>query len=310
VDIATFTPLAPDQAIARLKALATGLAEAPDQPGNDDSAFSRDQPATARAVADLAHGAAGDRLVTFVGKLIVSKGIDLLILAWPLVLAEIPTARLAVVGFGAYRGACERIVDALARGDLTALRELAAQGRAAEGGPQAPLRLFTAFLDWLDGEAGAEGRERYVSAATAMRERVVFTGRLEHDEVAEVLPACEAMVVPSTFPESFGMVAAEAAACGALPISAAHSGLAEVSRVLAAELPVPVGDLVSFPLQGPVIQAIASRLITWLLIPEELRDAARASLVETVAAHYSWESVAATVIAAARGDLDALDPPR
>jgi hypothetical protein len=36
-------------------------------------------------------------------------------------------------------------------GDLTALRELAAQGRTAEGGPQAPLRLFTEFLDWLDG---------------------------------------------------------------------------------------------------------------------------------------------------------------
>jgi glycosyltransferase involved in cell wall biosynthesis len=310
VDIATFTPLAPDHAIARLKALATSLDEAPDQPGNDDSAFSRDQPATARAVADIAHGAAGDRLVTFVGKLIVSKGIDLLLLAWPLVLAEIPNARLAVVGFGAYREACERIVDALAQGDLTALRELAAQGRAAEGGPQAPLRLFTEFLDWLDGEAGADGLERYLSAATAMHERVVFTGRLEHDEVADVLPACEAMVVPSTFPESFGMVAAEAAACGALPISAAHSGLAEVSLVLAAELPVPVGDLVSFPLQGPVIQAIASRLITWLLIPEELRDAARASLVETVAAHWSWGRVAATVIAAAQGDLDALDPPR
>ena len=61
-----------------------------------------------------------------------------------------------VVGFGAYREACERIVDALAQGDLTALRELAAQGRAAEGGPRAPLRLFTEFLDWLDGEAGAE----------------------------------------------------------------------------------------------------------------------------------------------------------
>jgi glycosyltransferase involved in cell wall biosynthesis len=310
VDIATFTPLAPDHAIARLKALATSLAQAPDQPGDDDSAFSRDQPATARAVTDLARGAARDRLVTFVGKLIVSKGIDLLLLSWPLVLAEVPNARLAVVGFGAYREGCERIVDALAEGDLPALRELAALGRATEGGPEAPLRMFTEFLDWLDGEAGADGRERYMSAAAAMRERVVFTGRLEHDEVAEVLPACEAMVVPSTFPESFGMVAAEAAACGALPVSAGHSGLMEVSRVLAAALPTPVGDLVSFPLEGPVIQAIASRLITWLLMPEELRDTARAALVATVAAHYSWESVAQTVIAAAKGDLDALDPPR
>jgi glycosyltransferase involved in cell wall biosynthesis len=309
-EIATFKPLPRDAALARLTKLANSLAEAPDEPGDDASAFSRDTPATARAIADVARGAGGDRLVVFVGKLIVSKGVDLLLLGWPLVLAEVPNARLVVVGFGAYREACQRIVAALAQGDLPALRELAALGRAAEGGPQAPLRFVTEFLDWLDDEAGAEGRERYLPAAAAMSERVVFTGRLEHDEVADVLPACEAMVVPSTFPESFGMVAAEAAACGALPVSAAHSGLAEVSRVLAAELPVPVGDLVSFPLHGPVIQSIASRLITWLLMPEELRDTARASLVKTVAAHYSWESVARTVIAAAQGDLDALDPPR
>jgi glycosyltransferase involved in cell wall biosynthesis len=105
------------------------------------------------------------------------------------------------------------------------------------------------------------------------------------------------------------MVAAEAAACGVLPISAAHSGLAEVSRVLAADLSVPVRELLSFPVQGPVVQSIASRLITWLLMPGELRDDARASLVDTVTARYSWESVARTVIAAAQGDLDALDPP-
>ena len=29
----------------------------------------------------------------------------------------------------------------------------------------------------------------------------------------------------STFPEAFGMVAVEAAACGALPVSAGHSGM-------------------------------------------------------------------------------------
>ena len=60
-----------------------------------------------------------------------------------------------------------------------------------------------------------------------------LTGRLEHDELAPLLAACEAQVVPSTFPEAFGMVAAEAAACGALPVSAAHSGLAEVTAPLA-----------------------------------------------------------------------------
>ena len=58
-------------------------------------------------------------------------------------------------------------------------------------------------------------------------------GRLEHDEVAELLPRAEALVMPSTFPEAFGMVAVEAAACGALPVSAGHSGMLEVSRQLA-----------------------------------------------------------------------------
>ena len=42
--------------------------------------------------------------------------------------------------------------------------------------------------------------------------------------------------MPSTFPEAFGMVAAEAAACGALPLSAGHSGMAEVTATLAPAL--------------------------------------------------------------------------
>ena len=62
-----------------------------------------------------------------------------------------------------------------------------------------------------------------------MAERVAWAGRLDHAELADLLPAAEAMAVPSTFPEAFGMVAAEAAACGALPVVAAHSGLAEVA---------------------------------------------------------------------------------
>ncbi len=52
----------------------------------------------------------------------------------------------------------------------------------------------------------------------------MLTGRLEHEELAELLPACRALVAPSTFPEAFGMVAAEAAACGAVPVVARPFG--------------------------------------------------------------------------------------
>jgi glycosyltransferase involved in cell wall biosynthesis len=270
------------------------------------STFSRDDAATAKALAELDVRAQSGPLVAFVGKLILSKGIDLLLASWPLVLGEVPSARLAIIGFGAYRAAVERWIDALSSGQLGTVHTLAAMGGAAEGGPRSSLGFVLSFLERLDvsGE-----REQYLAAAKLMRERVILTGRLEHDELADILPLCEAVVIPSTFPESFGMVAVEAAACGALPISAAHSGLAEVSRALAPAIPQPVRDLATFPLGAAVVQSISTRLIQWLRAPSELRDATRAGLARAAQARYSWVGVARGVIAAARGQLQLLDPP-
>src|SRR5881398_2335556 len=62
--------------------------------------------------------------------------------------------------------------------------------------------------------------------------RTLFTGPLEHRHLAHLLPLCEVTVVPSILPEAFGMVAAEAASAGALPLVARHSGLAEVASAL------------------------------------------------------------------------------
>ena len=63
---------------------------------------------TAEALAAL--DPSRDRIVSFVGKLIVSKGVDLLLAAWPLVVDAVPDARLVVVGFGTYRDALEGFV--------------------------------------------------------------------------------------------------------------------------------------------------------------------------------------------------------
>jgi len=143
-----------------------------------------------------------------------------------------------------------------------------------------------------------------------MRERVVLTGRLEHDELAPLLAGCEALVFPSTFPEAFGMVAAEAAACGVLPVSAGHSGAAEVSALLAAAVPEPVREWLSFPIDDGAVQAIAARVTGWLQAPEELRARTRAALVATARERYSWEGVAEGVIAAGQGRIDALTEVR
>src|SRR4030088_2272246 len=113
------------------------------------------------------------------------------------------------------------------------------------------------MLVFLDGLAGEE-RERYLAATRALPDRVVLTGRLEHEELAELLPSCQALVVPSTFPEAFGMVAAEAAACGVLPVSAAHSGLAEVSDALAAAVPEQAAEWLSFPVDDGAVPALGA----------------------------------------------------
>ncbi|HLM09798.1 MAG TPA: glycosyltransferase family 4 protein [Thermoleophilaceae bacterium] len=242
-----------------------------------------------------------DRVVGYVGKLIVSKGVDLLLAAWPLVVARVPDARLLVIGFGTYREALGRFVTALAHRDLSDLREIAARGRELEGGPAGRLRYLDAFLE----AAGAE----WLEAAPAAAERIHFTGRLEHDDLPLVLPACEALVMPSTFPEAFGMVAAEAAACGALPLSAGHSGMAEVTAALAPTLPPELRPLLAFDVGPHSVRQIADKLVAWLTLDAAQRRSARAALAAEAARRYSWESVAETVIAAARGELDGLPRP-
>ncbi|HVC06882.1 MAG TPA: glycosyltransferase family 4 protein [Solirubrobacterales bacterium] len=247
---------------------------------------------------------AGERgpLIVFVGKLIVSKGVDLLLAAWPLLHAAQPKARLQIAGFGEYEDGLRRLKAALDRGDLAEAREVASLGRRLEGGGEAkPLAILAAFL--------ADPPSGYAEAALAAAGSVEFLGRQEHDQVAELLPQAEALVMPSTFPEAFGMVAVEAAACGALPVSSDHSGMGEVSRQLAPALAPEVAGLTSFPLEAGAVEAIAQRLDRWLALPPPERAAARRALVETVRRLWSWEGVARGALAAAGGRLGELAPP-
>ncbi len=243
-------------------------------------------------------------VVAFVGKLIVSKGADLLLAAWPLVLTRHPDARLVVVGFGTYREGLEVLLRGLERADERLLTHVIRCGRGLEGGPRDQLTYLRAFLESLSGR-----HERYFAAARKMRESIVFTGRLEHGELARLLPAAQALVVPSVFPEAFGMVAAEAAACGALPVCSAHSGLAEVAAILSERLSTQVRPLLTFERGMRSVDGIAEALNGWLELDPDVRESARRRLALTARDHFGWEQVAEKVIAGAQGKLELLEQP-
>ncbi len=276
-----------EEAAAALTALARSAG------GDDVTAFGRDGSRAAEGLEWFSR-APGPRVV-FVGKLIVSKGIDLLLAAWPLVRAAHPAAELLVAGFGEFDDGARQMLAALDSGNMDGLREVAARGRGLEGADDAPLPILSAFV--ADLPAG------YPDAAREVGSSVGFTGRLEHSEVATVMPFADAVVMPSTFPEAFGMVAAEAAASGALPVSAGHSGMLEVSRALAPALPEGLRELLSFEVAPGAVEAIADRLDRWLALPRGAREEAGAALAERASSLWSWEGVATGVIDASRGRL-------
>jgi hypothetical protein len=57
------------------------------------------------------------------------------------------------------------------------------------------------------------------------------------------------------------------------------------------------------------VRGLAAGLSAWLEAPAELRAAAREGMVAATRERYSWDGVARTVIAAARGELDGLPHP-
>jgi glycosyltransferase involved in cell wall biosynthesis len=291
VDTKQFAPRPLPEALADIRALAAAI-------GSRDRSGELGQDATAAASALERWTAGGGPRVLFVGKLIGTKGLDLLLAAWPLVVEANPEARLLVVAFGEGRDAIEALLAALDAGDIERARELAARGIVSVDADLIPLRMLGSFL--------SSAPPGYAEAARAASGSVLFAGRLEHEEVARVMPAADALVFPSTFPEAFGMVAAEAAACGALPVSADHSGAREVSRALAPSLPGGIRDLLSFPLGDGAVEAIADRVTAWLTLDEDDRTRAGTALAARVHELWSWESVARGVLAASAGRLEEL----
>jgi glycosyltransferase involved in cell wall biosynthesis len=242
-----------------------------DAAGLDALAKSYEQGASDPDAVDRLRGLSGVEgpVVGYLGKFIPEKGVERFLEA--LVLLG-PKVRGLVVGFGSFREWLVALLVALDAGDVDAYRWLA---------ESSPMRL----------ELGPEE----VKAAAGLASRVTFTGRLDHRFAPETVAAMDALVVPSTLEEAFGMVAAEGAAAGALPVVARHSSLAEVAESLENAIGRP-GALSFEPGKGATAR-LAERVAALLAEPDraELARAARAHVL----GEWTWERTVERLLAAA-----------
>jgi glycosyltransferase involved in cell wall biosynthesis len=108
----------------------------------------------------------------------------------------------------------------------------------------------------------------------------------------------DVLVVPSILDEAFGMVAAEGAAAGALPLVARHSGLAEVAAALEGAVGRP--GLFSFEPGKHAAEPIAEGIDRLLGMPPGERARYRDAVRGVVAAGWSWRRTAERLLEAAR----------
>ncbi len=215
----------------------------------------------------------GSPLVLYVGKLIHSKGVHSLLSAFARVRRE-TGARLLVVGFGTFREGLQALARSMSVGDARLVESLAETGRLLEGGPAGPLEHF-------------ELSEELLRDAAGMEEGVEFAGPLGHEDLARLLPAADTGVVPSIFPETFGLVAAELAASGVVPFVADHSGLREAGGIVGRGLPfeVRVGT-------DRFEENLARALTGYLKLPDEERRRCEEVVRRNCVEHLGWATLA------------------
>ena len=145
------------------------------------------------------------------------------------------------------------------------------------------------------------GDNRAALEARAAGMDALFTGPLEHRHLVHLLAFADACVVPSIFPEAFGMVAAEAAAAGCPPVVARHSGLAEIAAGLEEAYPSSLRHLAAVPAGDA--EGLAATLRELLALPEADRIAIRAAARAAVVERWSWAGVSRRLLELATARL-------
>ena len=222
-------------------------------------------------------------LVGYVGKFIVSKGVHNFLCSLGLTHGD--PFDVVIVGYGGFERELKDLAGALASGDKERALYIA---RTGDG-----VKTLDAVTEFLESPAADESYFRRAAEIS-----VEFPGRLDHEELSKVLPTWDIAVAPSVLAEAFGMVGAEAAASGVLPVLPRHSGIGEIGSALEGALDAP--GLLTFDPADPV-RDMAAALDRLLRLGHEERLRMDSVVSAYARKHWSWEKVGEGLLEAAGG---------
>ncbi len=219
-------------------------------------------------------------IIIYFGKFLDTKGVGELMLLTPAILERVPKARFFFVGFGSYREHLEQLLFALKRGDYFLAEKVAGAGDFVK-----EKRVLKQFRKLTVEESN----------------RILITGILDHQLLSQLLPLASVSLMPSTFPEAFGMVAVESMAAGVFPLTNYHSGMMDVTDTLVASIP-QTSELVCrnkeifFDKLPDKISAILKFLYPHGFENGVYRKEFGGRLREFAVNNYSWQKIATSLI--------------
>ena len=214
--------------------------------------------------------------VVFVGRLILGKGVQDLLLSYFEVIKKI-NCQLVIIGNGPTREWLEALV-LFRKHAITTMFEPWLE--VAQELPDSEIML-EASKQWI-----MEHKDTFNPSPEA---KVAFTGFLDHTLLRYILPCSDIAIFPSIVPESFGLVVLESASSGVIPLVSDFSGLRDNTLVFEQAIPeLNEGDL-RFTIRPEArIKSIAERLEYFLTGNS---SQLKIPLRETCERKYSWSAV-------------------
>ena len=229
-----------------------------------------------------------DPVMLFVGRLIASKGIQLILAALPYIVQKFPSARLVIVGHGPQREGMELLLHALRKGDLQLLNRVVNLGKGIEDGNPASFSGLKRFYNQLQNNGKLDACLSL--AKNRLQENsVIFTGYLKHAELRWLFPCSDISIFPSVVAEAGPLVFLEALASGSFPMGTYFAGMKASIDTVSGALEEDHAELMKLSKEPrQAIVDIAEKVPKVLSIGDRYKQTLRSIAVEK----FDWKNIA------------------